>query len=167
MYSWKFPEYSWNTTFIITIIFQYSEFFFKLITWSLHLSCCCMQAYTPVLRAGPKLCWEVDRRGLGYTTSPIAGRSQWRPNLPCSVSDHIDVDGTNLLRLNSKMYIPREHNSIGTTSEQQQNHCSKQTILTLKCTCLSCAKFLLKWHNFDLSILRRQRQCSIHTSAFR
>lgn len=37
-----------------------------------------LQAYTPVLdRAMPKLCWDVDRLGLGYTPTPIAGRTHW------------------------------------------------------------------------------------------
>lgn len=36
-----------------------------------------LEAYSPTLAYGPKLCWEVERPcGLGYTTSPIAGLGQ-------------------------------------------------------------------------------------------
>ncbi|XP_073393871.1 probable cytokinin riboside 5'-monophosphate phosphoribohydrolase LOGL10 [Physcomitrium patens] len=36
-----------------------------------------LEAYTPILAKGPKLCWEVERPcKLGHTTTPIAGVGQ-------------------------------------------------------------------------------------------
>lgn len=40
-----------------------------------------LEAYTPILAKGPKLCWEVERPcKLGHTTTPIAGVGQWAPD---------------------------------------------------------------------------------------